>query len=169
MSHHSADAELREEPLVNELLQAEPGVPLFACDVRGIGESRPDTCGANQFLKPYGSDYFYAIHSIMLDRPYVGQKTHDVLRVLDWLVALGHAEIHLAGCRWGAIPAAFAALLSPAVRRVTLKGVLASYQEVATNESYDWPLSSFVPGVLEKFDLPEVFQALEGQGLARPI
>ena len=25
----------------------------------------------------------------MLDRPYVGQRTHDVLRVLDWLAASG--------------------------------------------------------------------------------
>ena len=46
---------------------------------------RPDTCGQNQFLTPYGSDYFYAIHALMLDQPYVGQKTFDVLRVIDWL------------------------------------------------------------------------------------
>ena len=59
---------------------AEPDSALFSCDVRGIGESQPDTCGAETFLKPYGSDYFYAIHSIMLDRPYAGQRTHDVLR-----------------------------------------------------------------------------------------
>ena len=55
--------------------QAKPDVPFYTCDVRGIGESRPDTCGTDQFLTPYGSDYFYAIHAIMLDRPYVGQKT----------------------------------------------------------------------------------------------
>ena len=90
VSHHSADAELRDEPLVRELLKAEPKATFYACDVRGIGESRPDTCGADQFLKPYGSDYFYAIHSLMLDRPYVGQKTYDLLRVLDWLADHGH-------------------------------------------------------------------------------
>jgi hypothetical protein len=32
---------------------------------------------------PYGSDYFYAIHALMLDSPDVGQKTYDVLCVLD--------------------------------------------------------------------------------------
>jgi hypothetical protein len=42
ISHQSADAELRDEPLVKELLEAEPNVPFFACDVRGIGESQPD-------------------------------------------------------------------------------------------------------------------------------
>ena len=98
VSHHSADAELRDEPLVAELLKAEPKAAFYACDVRGIGESRPDTCGgSNQFLTPYGSDYFYAIHAIMLDRPYVGQKTFDVLRVLDWLADIGHKEVHLVG------------------------------------------------------------------------
>ena len=39
-----------------DLLKAEPQSTFYACDVRGIGESRPDTCGANQFLTPYGSD-----------------------------------------------------------------------------------------------------------------
>ena len=55
-------------------MKAEPDAAFYACDVRGIGESRPDTCGVNQFLDPYGSDYFYAIHGLMLDRPYVGRR-----------------------------------------------------------------------------------------------
>ena len=131
VSHHSADAELRDEPLVRELPEAEPEAAFFACDVRGIGESRPDTANADSFLTPYGSDYFYAIHSLMLDRPYVGQKTHDVLTVLAWLGNYGHREIHLAGRGWGAFPAAFAALLSDAVVQVTLKNALTSYTAIA--------------------------------------
>ena len=109
---------------------------------RGAGEGRagdarstPATCAAsasrgrtpaaaNQFLAPYGSDYFYAIHGLMLDRPYVGQKTFDVLRVLDWLADVGHKEVHLVAKGWGAIPATFAAVLSDAVTRVTLKNAL---------------------------------------------
>ncbi len=121
VSHQSADTEMREDPFIQDLLTAEPDSAFFSCDVRGIGESRPDTCGANSFLTPYGSDFFYAIHSIMLDRPYAGQRTHDVLSVLDWLKAQGHSEVHLAGKGWGAIPAAFAALLAPVVTQVTLK------------------------------------------------
>src|SRR5438067_10433256 len=97
VSHHSADAELRGEPLVKELLAAaDEDAPFYAGDLRGVGESRPDTCGSDQFLTPYGSDYFYAAHAIMLVRSYVGQKTHDLLRVLHWLATFGHREIHLA-------------------------------------------------------------------------
>ena len=102
VSHHSADAELREEPLIAELLESDKQAVFFACDVRGIGDSQPDTCGRNTFLEPYGCDYFYAIHSLMLDRPYVGQKTHDLLRVLDWLKSVGHADVHLVAKGWGA-------------------------------------------------------------------
>jgi dienelactone hydrolase len=165
VSHHSADVELRDEPLVAQLLRREPKASFYACDVRGVGESRPDTCGADQFLAPYGSDYFYAIHSLMIDRPYVGQKTFDVLHVLDWLISCGHSEVHLAGRGWGSLPAAFAALLHERVRRVTLKNALTSYRDVAESELYAWPLSAFVPGVLEHFDLPDCYRALAERGL----
>ncbi len=165
VSHHSADAELREEPLVRQLLDEEPESAFFACDVRGIGESRPNTCGRDMFLHPYGNDYFYAIHAIMLDYPYVGQKTHDVLCVLDWLAGCGHKEVHLAAKGWGAIPAALAAVLSDHVVQVTLKRALSSYAEVAESEDYTWPLSALLPGVLEKFDLPDCYRALEARNL----
>jgi len=161
ISHHSADVELREEPLVKELLEASPGAVLYACDVRGIGESRPDTCGSDQFLAPYGSDYFYAIHSLMLDRPYVGQKTRDVLAVLEWLASFGHRSIHLAAKGWGTLPATFAAVLSSRVSRVTLKHPLNSYTDVAQTEAYKWPLSALVPNVLGVFDLPACYGELE--------
>lgn len=165
VSHHSADAELREEPLIGELLESEQDAVLFTCDVRGIGDSQPDTCGTNSFLTPYGSDYFYAIHSLMLDRPYVGQKTLDVIRVLDWLKSVGHTDIHLAARGWGTIPATLAALFSPNVKQVTLKNALTSYTEIAESESYSWPLSSFLPNVLAYFDLPDCYAELQSKKL----
>ncbi len=165
VAHHSSDAELREEPLIRELLDAEPDSLFFACDVRGIGESRPNTCGSDTFLKPYGADYFYAIHSIMLDYPYVGQKTHDVLCVLQWLNAQGIEQVHLAGKGWGALPATFAALVSDRVVQVTLKNALTSYAAIAESERYAWPLSTMLPGVLKSFDLPECYAALKTKSL----
>ena len=165
VAHQSSDAELREEPLIRELVQAEPDADLYTVDVRGIGESRPNTCDENSFLDLYGGDYFYAIHSIMLDRPYVGQRTHDVLRVLDWLRSAGHEEVHLVGKGWGAVPATFAAVLSDRVVRVTLKNALTSYQEIAESQDYAWPLSTLVPDVLRAFDLPDCYRALQARNL----
>jgi dienelactone hydrolase len=163
--HVSADAELRDEPFLADLMRAEPDSAFFTCDPRGIGESRPDTGGADSFRKPYGSDYFYAIHSIMLDRPYAGQRTHDVLSALDFLQAQGHSEIHLAAKGWGAIPAAFAAMLFPGVVQVTLKNALTSFAAVAESAVYRWPLALLVTGVLEQFDLPDCYQALASKAL----
>ncbi len=165
VAHHSSDAELREEPLIKELLSAEPDAAFYACDVRGIGESRPDTCGEDSFLDAYGSDYFYAIHSIMLDIPYIGQRTRDVLRVIAWLKGHGHEEVHLVAKGWGALPATFAAVLSEDVRQVTLKNALTSYSEIAESETYAWPLSCLAPKLLESFDLPDCYSALEKKGL----
>jgi dienelactone hydrolase len=165
VAHLSSDAELRDEPLVRATLEAEPKSVFYTCDVRGSGESRPDTCGPNSFFSPYGSDYFYAIHAIMLDRPYLGQKTFDVLRVLDWLGDVGHAEVHLVGKGWGALPAVFAALLSDRVKQVTLKNALTSYAAVAEAEEYAWPLSALLPGVLAHFDLPDCYRELKAKGL----
>ncbi len=164
ISHRSADDELRSEPLLAEMIRAEPGSAIYACDVRGIGESEPNTTGRS-FLNRYGSDFFYASHGIMLDHPYPGQRTHDVLSVIDWLQAHGHDEIHLVGKGWGAIPATFAALLSDAVAQVTLKNALTSYADIAESEDYHWPLSALVPGVLKSFDLPDCYRALAAKRL----
>jgi len=165
VSHLSSDDELRREPLVRELVAEQPDSAFFTCDVRGIGDSRPDTCNPNSFFDPYGSDYFYAIHGIMLDRPYAGQRTFDLLRVLDWLASCGHAEIHLAALGWGTLPATFAALLSPHVAQLTLKHPLRSFSEVAEAEDYDWPLAALIPNVLAHFDLPDCYRRLEGKRL----
>ncbi|MBS1807088.1 MAG: prolyl oligopeptidase family serine peptidase [Acidobacteria bacterium] len=165
VSHLSGDAELREEPLLRELLASESNASFYTCDVRGIGESLPNTCGENHFFMPYGNDYFYAGHSLMLDQPYVGQKTFDVLRVLDWLKFYGHTEIHLAAKGRGAIPATFAALLTDNVVQVTLKHALTSYTDIAESEQYNWPLSCLLPGVLAKFDLPDCYRELEKKKL----
>ncbi len=166
VSHQSADAELREDPFFTELVKAESFLPIFACDVRGAGESVPGTCGANPY-SPYGGDYFYAIHSFMLGRPILGQRTLDVMRVIDWLASYGHAEVHLAASGWGALPATFAALLSDSVVQVTLRNSPTGYAEIAESADYRWPLSLFLPGVLEKFDLPDCYQALESKRLRR--
>ncbi|NOY40951.1 MAG: prolyl oligopeptidase family serine peptidase [Planctomycetes bacterium] len=165
VSHLSSDNELRNEPLIRDLLTAEPDSTLYTVDVRGIGESQPGTCDHNSFHSAYGSDFFYSIHSLMLDRPYPAQRTHDLLSVLGLLKNVGHTEIHLAAKGWGTIPATFAAILHDTVKQVTLKNSLSSYTTLAESEDYDWPLSSLLPGVLQHFDLPDCYTALAAKQL----
>jgi dienelactone hydrolase len=164
VSDQSADAELRAEPLVRELIEAGAGAAFHACDVRGIGESAPQTTSLTT-SDEYNTDYFYSSHGLLLDYPYIGQRTFDVLRVLDWLAGWDYTQVHLAGFGQGAAPAAFAALLSPHVTRVTLKQAPASYAEIAESADYNWPLSALPPGALVDFDLPDCYAALEAKEL----
>jgi hypothetical protein len=101
----------------------------------------------------------------MLDYPYIGQRTFDVLRVLDWLNEWGYRQIHLVAKGFGTLPSTFAALLSPAVTHVTLKNALRSYAEVAEEAAYSWPLSALLPGVLTSFDLPDCYRELKQKHL----
>jgi len=164
VSHLSADNELREESFLRELILSEPASAVYACDVRGIGESKPNTCG-DDFFGSYGNDYFYAAHCIMLNSPYTGQKTFDLLRIIDWLISCGHEDIHVVAKGWGTIPATFAAVISENVKQVTFKNALSSYSEIAENEEFNWPLSTLLPGVLKHFDLPDCYRELNSKGL----
>jgi dienelactone hydrolase len=166
VSHLSADHELRGESFLKELILSEPNSAVYAFDVRGIGESRPNTC-ADDFFGAYGNDYFYAAHSIMLNYPYTGQKTFDLLRIIDWLISCGHEEIYLAAKGWGAIPATFAALLSEQVTQVILKNALSSFTTIAENTEFNWPLSTLVPGILKHFDLPDCYRELAAKKLVQ--
>ena len=164
ISDQSADAELRTEPLVRELIDGDPEAAVHACDVRGIGESAPQATSLNN-SDEYNTDYFYSSHGLLLDYPYIGQRTFDVLRVLDWLSAWDYTQVHLAARGQGAAPAAFAALLSPHVTRVTLKHAPASYAEIAESADYSWPLSALPLGALVDFDLPDCYAALKAKDL----
>lgn len=165
VAHRSSDTELRAEPMIRDAVKADPESRVFSCDVRGIGDSLPNTCGNNTFNDPYGCDFFYSIHGLMLDRPYLGQKTFDILRVLDWLESYGYTEVHLLAKGWGALAGTFAALLDKRIRRVTLKNALTSYAEVAETEDYRWPLAALLPNVLAHFDLPDCYRELEAKQL----
>ncbi len=166
VSHQSADAELRDDPWVAELLKSEPDAAFYLCDVRGSGESRPNIGGPGGRLRlPFDSDYFFASQSWMLDRPYLGQKVFDLLRVLDWLRDQEHTEVHLAAQGWGAVVATLAAVLHPLPRPITLKHALRSFAEVAETEDYRWPVAMIVPGILQQFDLPDCYQILQARGL----
>jgi len=127
---------------------ADETTPVFTVDVRGVGESLRGTTRSMP-LSYYGPDYLYTAYSNML----------------------GYDEIHLVGKGWGTVPATFAALLSPAVKQVTLKNALLSYEDIATTEQYGWPNSIFLPGVLKSFDLPDCYKAasVEATGSDRTL
>lgn len=164
ISDISADDELRNEPLLKEMAGNMDDTAIFACDVRGTGELQPNTAIQN-FFHPYGSDYMYAAYSLMLNYPYTGQKTFDILKIINLLKAYGHTDIHLVAKGRGAVPGTFAALLSDDVKQITLKNAPESFGLIAGSEDYDWPLSALVPGVLKNFDLTDCYKELNSKRL----
>lgn len=165
VAERSSDAELREQPELRKWIeQLSPSDVFLAVDVRGVGESLPGTTSQRDPHSYYGADYFYAAYANMLNRPYLGGKTFDVLCVLDWLKSCGYQEIQLASQGWGTLPTTLAATQHPAVTKVTLLKGLDSWHEIALSEHYRWPLSHMLFGVLEHWDLPDARELITNQG-----
>jgi len=165
VSHDSADAELRDNEELLKLIADNPDTPVYAVDVRGTGESRPNTAETNSYASAYGCDYMYAIQGVMFDDSYSRQRTGDLLSVLNWLKSVGHEQVHLFANGWGSVSGTFAATLHPTVTQVTLQNALTSFTDLAQAEDYDWPLSSMVPGILNTFDLPDCYRLLKSKKL----
>jgi pimeloyl-ACP methyl ester carboxylesterase len=163
LPHLSSDGELREDGRIRRL-EAQ-NTAFFACDYRGIGESRPVTCRPDSFFGIYGSDYHYASYATMLGDSYVSWRVYDVLCTLDWMASFGYERVHLVAQGWGTIPGALAALLDERVRQVTLIHAPISYSELAESPMQDWPFSAMLPGVLRHFDLPDVYRELKQKDL----
>ena len=100
----------------------------------------------------------------MLDYPYIGQRTFDVLRVLDWLAAWGYDQVHLAARGQGAPGGVRGAALASGDARHAEEPP-ASYAEIAESPDYNWPLSALPPGVLAGFDLPDCYRVLKAKDL----
>ena len=159
ISHLDAWDEI--EAGINEL-----DIPFFSLDVRGTGDSTPMTCGINDnYFHAYSTDYFYAAHSIMLNKTYLGGKVQDALAAINLLKANGTREIKLVGRGLGAIVAAFAAVLSDKVDTITLINAPVSYQQMIEDVMTHWPLSHMPSGMLKVCDLPDIYQALEAKSL----
>ncbi len=164
IADRSADVELRENPVLRDLIEKEGSeAAVFACDVRGIGESLPGTTTGSDPYSYYGADYFYSAYANMLGRPYLGGKTHDVLRTIDLISSYGWKDIHIAGEKMGTIPAGLAAFLHDKVTKVSLADRPESWHSIATSEHYEFPLSHMIFGVLRSWDLPDVWSAIESK------
>ena len=161
VSHLDAREEI--EAGISEI---EVNTPLFALDVRGTGDSTPMTCDHyGDYFHPYDFDYFYAGHSIMLNKTFLGGKVRDALAAINLLKANGTNEIKLVGRGLGAIVAAFAAVLSDKVNTVTLLNAPVSYQQMIEDVMTLWPLSYMPQNMLKVCDLPDIYRALESKSL----
>ncbi|MEA3345956.1 MAG: acetylxylan esterase [Chloroflexota bacterium] len=159
LPHVSAEADLAEDEWAGSLKE---DLPLYALDVRGLGESLPEE-ERDGFFQPYGMDYMFHAYGLMLGRSYLGRRVHDVLSVIDLLAHEGAEQIHLYGRGQGAILALLAALFHDQVASVTLQGVPNSFLEWTQTPLVAWPAANFIRGILQVCDLPDCIRALNGK------
>ena len=138
------------------LLQPET-TPFYGLDTRGLGASRPEV---DSFWGPYGMDYMFHGHALLLGESYLGRRVHDALSTLDLLTAEGAQTIHLHGRGQGALIALCAALLHETNGRVTLYNAPLSYTAWCSAPLVSWPAANFLRGALRFFDLPDLYRAL---------
>ncbi len=137
-----------------------PAGTLYALDVRGLGESRPEPQGPGGFFEPYGMDYMLHGHGILFGESFLGRRVFDLLRTLELLCEAGASEIRLYGRGQGALLALFAGILHPAVTRVELRHGPSSYRDWTRAPLVAWPAANVPRGVLRWFDLPDLRRLL---------
>ena len=144
----------REDALCHRL--AVSGVTVYAADLRGIGDLRPEySPGAPAYTGDHEQEEDYAWASLILGRSLLGQRVTDILAVLD---ATG--PVHVAARGRLTVPALCAAVLDPRIEKLLLAEHLLSWRNITAMESYSVPLVNFVPDVLRHTDLPQLAASL---------
>ena len=156
LPHVSSETDLMEDSLATSF---EASSPLYALDVRGLGESTPEESRPG-FFQPYGMDYMFHAYGLMLEQSYLGRRVYDVLCAMDLLVHEGAESVQLYGRGQGALLALFAALFHERVASVTLKNGPRSFVEWTQTPLVTWPAANFLRGVLEICDLSGCLRVL---------
>lgn len=153
--HLSAEQDMNNDPIAKKLMKKGP---LYCLDVRGMGESLPDD--SLDFFHPYGKDYMYHGHGLMLRQSYLGRRVYDILQVLNLLENEGADEIYLYGRGQGAILALFAGVLHKNIKKTVLKNLPLSFYEWTQVPVVTWPAANFPRGILKKLDIPDCLNIL---------
>jgi hypothetical protein len=143
------NAQWNEDSLCQRL--AARGVTVWAVDVRGIGDLRPEFPRESpNHARWHQDDEAYGWASLILSRPLIGQRVTDLLAVAE---AIPGPKLLAARGTLAVPPAMFAAAVQPAFARVYAAGGPASYRSLLQQEDAG-PVSNVLPDVLSHTDLP---------------
>lgn len=136
---------------------ARKGYTVLVVDVRGLGQTAPsatrrDIRGPYEHL--HNSDVALANMAWSVGESLFGMRVFDLLRAADYVSQFG--RIRLAGSDMGALWALVAGAVDQRFASVSIQGGLASFRMLTQHGRYMQATSQFIPGVLKKFDLPQV-------------
>ncbi|HVC34008.1 MAG TPA: acetylxylan esterase, partial [Chloroflexota bacterium] len=157
------DVEAGAAGLVPALARA--GNLVLAVDLRGWGETAwrrrfpndPDDVGW------LGNDSMLAYAGYLLGGWPVAQRVRDAVRALDVLgdrSDVDPSRLGIVGRGTGGLIALHTAALDRRVTGVAACEALASYRSIVEADRYRCPVSAFIPGVLLRYDLPDLIGAL---------
>ena len=163
------DAESHEYGIAAELARA--GSMVFAMDLRGWGETRwrPEVEYRPEDSALLGNDSRLAYLGYFLGEWPLTQRVADAVRCIDQIVERPDVDaerIALLGHGGGGLVALHAAALDERIGSVATIETLASYRHVTRSGDYTVPASSFLPGVLLRYDLPSLVGALAPRSTA---
>jgi dienelactone hydrolase len=129
-------------------------------DLRGQGETADPAAALDP--KYYNREYRPALVSLHLGPTLLAQRVADVATALDLLAGSQRKTIIdvYADGRTSALVAMHAALLTPRIRQVQLRALPASYLSQLTSPTARDGYSDLLPGVLHRYDVSDLQQAL---------
>jgi dTDP-4-amino-4,6-dideoxygalactose transaminase len=134
---------------------------IIAADVRGFGELEPEPTDYDLFSW-CAVDRALSDLLLISGETALGQQTRDALRAFDALDSTSLEEsaggLIVYGEGEAALPALFAGLLQPRVTQSVLDEFLCAFEALATASAPVWKRYSYLPDVLQHFDLPELFR-----------
>lgn len=152
---HETNAAARS--VISKLVEA--GNHVLAMDLRGMGDTSP-TAPTD---KPsyFGYDYKESFISLHLNRPLLGQRTYDLLSIVEHFKQPMHLIdppplFQVVGIGSAAPIVLHAAALDPRIESVVLEKSLVSWSDVVRSPISFNQLTNVVPGALKAYDLPDL-------------
>ena len=142
---------------------ARSGHVVLAPDPRGWGESQPTSASGG-----YRPTWQMLQRALLVNRTMVGMQVEDAVAAFHHLAGRDDVDpdrLAVLGRGQGGILALALAVLEPGVEKVALEAAPLSYREIARAPYHEDLVSSFVPGILEDFDLPDLAAALAPRAL----
>lgn len=143
--------------LLSEVTQG--NVALCAIDTRASGQLTPRMPSAGPLFYSYGVEMAYSLVSLVAGTPLIGQRVWDILRCLDYLGTrpdVDSSRIGVFGSGTKGLEALLGAALDDRIRTVLLEQTLTDFESLVASEDYKLKVDSFIFGLLQHFDLPEI-------------
>lgn len=146
--HEKGKSEILNAPDIIETL-IRKGFKICAVDLRGIGETSPDMMDR----------YFW---DFLSGKPIFGQRVEDILSTINWLKKSEgkNKKIHLLASGMCAVYGSFAGTLTNDINSFYLINPLISFQSVVQTKVPEYHNEILLNGILQEFDMPQIYQTL---------